>query len=95
MRQGAALSDNEQSCMTVELLRKSDLLHDALVAISDGAVPYPGQRFNVTMDACGIAFEHGRGVRSLIGTGLPISATALLRVQFEAVTHNVATLRRR
>lgn len=72
--------------MTVELLRKSDLLHDALVAVSDGAIPYPGQRFNVAMDACGIAFEHARGVRSLIEAGLPISAAALLRVQFEALT---------
>jgi hypothetical protein len=72
--------------MTVELLRKSDLLHDALIAVSDGAIPYPGQRFNVAMDACEIAFEHAKGLQSLIGAGLPISASALLRVQFEALT---------
>lgn len=72
--------------MTVELLAESDFLHEALVAVFDSAIPYPGQRFAIAMNACGIAFEHAGAVRSLISAGLCVSATALLRVQFEAVT---------
>ncbi|WP_305825624.1 DUF6988 family protein [Massilia brevitalea] len=72
--------------MPVELLAKSNLLHDELIAIYDSVAPYPERRFSLTMDACGIAFEHASGVQSLIAAGLHISATALLRVQFEALT---------
>lgn len=73
--------------MTPErLIAESERLHDALIGIHERASPYPGQRFELGMDACGIAFEHASGVRNLIAAGLPTSATALLRVQFEAVT---------
>jgi hypothetical protein len=73
--------------MTPErLIAESERLHDALIEIHERAFPYPGQRFELAMDACGIAFEHASGVRNLIAAGLPTSATALLRVQFEAVT---------
>ena len=73
--------------MTIEaLLARSHALHEAVVRIIGDALPYPGKRFAVAMDACDVAFEHASAVRSLVGTGMPISATALLRVQFEALT---------
>jgi len=72
--------------MPVELLAKSNLLHYELVAIYDSAVPYPGRRFSLAMDAGRIAFEHASGTQSLIAAGRHISATALLRVQFDALT---------
>ena len=72
--------------MTLKLLAESRLLHEALHDILDGTSPYPGARFSVAMNACEIAFEHATGLRTLIQAGLSASATALLRVQFEALT---------
>lgn len=68
------------------LLRDSFELHDTVGALLEHAFPYPGQRFSAAMDTCGVSFEHAYGVLSLVETGLPSSAAALLRVQFEAVT---------
>jgi hypothetical protein len=38
------------------------------------------------MAACGVAFEHASGLQSLAEAGLGAPASALLRVQFEALT---------
>jgi hypothetical protein len=72
--------------MNEALLTKSFLLHEALAALYESAAPYPGQRFNAAMDTCAVSFEHASSVLHLVAAGLPSSATALLRVQTEAVT---------
>lgn len=71
--------------MTKNLLANSHLLHQALLSVLDDVAPCPGERFSVSMAACGIAFDHASGVRNLAEAGLATSAAALLRVQFEAL----------
>lgn len=72
--------------MTEDLLAASRLLHEELLVVFVGSAPYPGDRFSVAMDACGISIEHASGLLRLAESGLPTSAAALLRVQFEALT---------
>lgn len=73
--------------MTIEkVLAESRALHEAIVQILGDALPFPEKRYAIAMDACGVAFEHASAVRSLVDIGMPISATALLRVQLKALT---------
>jgi hypothetical protein len=72
--------------MTEDLLAASHRLHEELLVVFAGSAPYLGDRFSVAMDACGIAIEHASAVLCLAEAGLPTSAAALLRVQFEALT---------
>lgn len=79
--------------MSIEhLLDRSESLDDTIVALLGGDayryVDAPA-RACASAVAAGVSLEHGRALRVLIANGLPSSAIALMRLQFEAVTRAV------
>ena len=73
--------------MALELMMKrSEELHFAIIDLLDDAPVYPGARNEVAMAACGVAFEHAKGLRILFGAICLTSAVSMQRMQFEALT---------
>ncbi|MEW5511980.1 hypothetical protein ABGT16_05105 [Pseudomonas asiatica] len=73
--------------MTLEemLTRSADLQVEILRLLED--VPaHPGERFEASMVACGVALEHAQALRILLEHGSPTTAMSTLRLQFEALT---------
>lgn len=76
-----------KSDMTLEemLTRSADLQAEILRLLED--VPtHPGERFEASMIACGVALEHAQALRILFEHGSPTTAMSALRLQFEALT---------
>jgi hypothetical protein len=68
------------------MLRRSDELHERLLALLDDAEFDGSPRGEAAFGMCFVALEHGTALRTLIALGLPTSAVSLMRLQFEALT---------
>jgi hypothetical protein len=74
------------------LLARSNTLETKLLDIL-GAEAYQtygdSPRIVTSASACNASWDHGRGLRLLIGAGLPTPAIGLMRLQYEALTRSV------
>ena len=68
------------------MLRRSDELHERLLALLDNAEFDGSPRGEAAFAMCFVALEHGSALRALMTLGLPTSAVSLMRLQFEALT---------
>lgn len=68
------------------MLRRSDELHERLLALLDDAEFDGSPRGEAAFGMCFVALEHGTALRALMALGLPTSAVSLMRLQFEALT---------
>ncbi len=68
------------------LLRRSDELHETLLRRLEGSEFDSSPGGQACFGMCSVAMEHSLGLRALMAAGLPTSATALMRLQFEALT---------
>lgn len=68
------------------MLRRSDELHEKLLALLDDAEFDGSPRGEAAFGMCFVALEHGTALRALMALGLPTSAVSLMRLQFEALT---------
>ena len=68
------------------MLRRSDELHEKLLALLDDAEFDGSPRGEAAFGMCFVALEHGAALRALMALGLPTSAVSLMRLQFEALT---------
>lgn len=68
------------------MLRRSDELHERLLALLDDAEFDGSPRGEAAFGMCFVAMEHGTALRALMALGLPTSAVSLMRLQFEALT---------
>lgn len=71
------------------VLDRSDELADAIHENLQAARLDNSIRSKLAQSMSGIAWEHGVSLRSLVGAGLCTSATALMRLQFEAVLRSI------
>lgn len=68
------------------MLRRSEELHERLLALLDDAEFDGSPRGEAAFGMCFVAMEHGTALRALMALGLPTSAVSLMRLQFEALT---------
>jgi hypothetical protein len=68
------------------MLRRSDDLHERLLALLDDAEFDGSLRGEAAFGMCFVALEHGTALRAVMALGLPTSAVSLMRLQFEALT---------
>jgi len=68
------------------LLHRSDELQEAVRSHIEGCEFDASPRGQACWGMCSVAMEHWAGLRVLMATALPTSATALMRPQFEALT---------
>jgi uncharacterized protein DUF6988 len=68
------------------MLRRSDELHERLLALLDDAGFDASPRGEAAFGMCVVALEHGTALRALMALGFPTSAVSLMRLQFEALT---------
>ena len=68
------------------MLRRSDELHERLLALLDDAEFDGSPRGEAAFSMCFVALEHGTALRALMALGLPTSAVSLMRLQFEGLT---------
>jgi hypothetical protein len=69
-----------------KILRRSDELLRAIFQRMEGAEFDESLRGKAAFGMCSAAFEHGASLRFLITHGCATSGTALMRLQYEAVT---------
>lgn len=74
------------------ILKRSEELDAALLELL-GADLYqlyePSPRLTASAAACSVSWDHGRGLRVLMGGPLPTPAIALMRLQYEALLRAV------
>ncbi|CDF82205.1 hypothetical protein PKB_0837 [Pseudomonas knackmussii B13] len=78
--------------MTIELddvLTRSRELHRAIEAHLNNAVLEDSSRSESSFYMCTLSLEHGAGLRALISQGNAVSATALMRLQYEALVRGI------
>ena len=68
-----------------DLLVTSETLSTDIEALLDGPLYSADARLRVSATATDIAILHARAVRQLFATRLPVSATIVMRAQFEAL----------
>ena len=69
-----------------EMLTRSADLQDEILRLLEDVPTHPGERFEASMVACGVALEHAQALRILLEHGSPTTAMSALRLQFEALT---------
>lgn len=78
--------------MTVELdatLSSSDKLYLTIKKHLENQPLESSKRAEASFDICGLSLEHGAGLRCLISFGNAVSATSLLRLQYEALVRGI------
>lgn len=71
-----------------QLLVRSELFEDAILGCFSGAglsIDLSGVKHELVASACNLCVEHARTLRSAFAVGSPNSASALLRLQYEAL----------
>lgn len=78
--------------MTIELdatLSSSDKLYQTIKKNLENQALENSKRAEASFDICGLSLEHGAGLCCLISYGNAVSATALLRLQYEALVRGI------
>ncbi len=84
---GGMVNKDENTIEPLErMLRRSDELHEKLLALLDDAEFDGSPRGEAAFGMCFVALEHGTALRALMTIGLPTSSVSLMRLQFEALT---------